>query len=161
MRIKSIIAEDFVNYKLPSMFIVTCQCDFKCYKELGFSENDCPNAYLLNTPDIHMSNEEIYKMYESNDISKAIVIGGLEPFMQFLELENLIHYFRDNGEDCDIVIYTGYNPDEIVSEIAVLQHNYKNIIIKFGRYIPNSSAKYDETLGVVLASENQYAVKIS
>ena len=161
MRVKGIVAEDFINYKLPSMFIITCQCDFKCYRELGLPESDCPNAFLLNTPDICMSIEDIYKMYESNDISKAIVIGGLEPFMQFAELEDLIWYFRSHNENCDIVIYTGYNKDEIAPEISVLRRDFKNIIIKFGRYIPNSSPRYDDILGVTLASDNQYAEKIS
>ena len=35
MRVKGIIEEDFVNYKVPSMFINTCFCDFKCCTELG------------------------------------------------------------------------------------------------------------------------------
>ena len=38
---------------------------------------------------------------------------------------------------------------------------FKNIIIKFGRYIPNRNNKYDEILGVTLASDNQFAEKIS
>ena len=38
---------------------------------------------------------------------------------------------------------------------------YKNIIIKFGRYIPNSENKYDEILGVTLASQNQYAKRVT
>ena len=29
MRVKGIIEEDFTNFKLPSMFINTCFCDFK------------------------------------------------------------------------------------------------------------------------------------
>jgi hypothetical protein len=38
--------------------------------------------------------------------------------------------------------------------------DYKNIIIKYGRYIPNQTPHYDEVLGVYLASDNQYAVRI-
>ena len=38
---------------------------------------------------------------------------------------------------------------------------FDNIIIKFGRYIPNKQSHYDNILGVNLASDNQYAVKIS
>lgn len=161
MRIKGLMAEDFVNYKLPSMFIVTSTCDFKCYKEQGLDINECPNAHLMQTPDILISNDDIYKMYAENDISKAVVVGGLEPFLQFAELEDLIWCFRKHGENCDFVIYTGYNPSEIKYEIALLRHNYNNIIIKFGRYIPNSKTIYDDTLGVTLASENQYAKRIS
>ena len=60
----------------------------------------------------------------------------------------------------DVVIYTGYNKEEIADKIEVLK-KFKNIIIKFGRFIPNSKKKYDEVLGVELASENQYGEKIS
>ena len=35
------------------------------------------------------------------------------------------------------------------------------IIIKYGRFIPNQQKHYDEILGVYLASDNQYAEKIS
>ena len=38
---------------------------------------------------------------------------------------------------------------------------FPNIIIKFGRFIPNQQSHYDEVLGINLASDNQYAKKIS
>jgi hypothetical protein len=60
----------------------------------------------------------------------------------------------------DIVIYTGYNESEVSEQIERLRY-FKNIIIKFGRYIPNQQAHYDDILGVNLASNNQYAIKIS
>ena len=57
------------------------------------------------------------------------------------------------------MIYTGYYLDEIADKIRVLTE-YKNIIIKFGRFVPNQKKHYDEVLGVYLASDNQYAKKI-
>ena len=42
-----------------------------------------------------------------------------------------------------------------------IKKKFNNIIIKFGRYIPNSSKKYDDVLGVYLSSENQYALKLN
>lgn len=161
MRIKGLIAEDFVNYKLPSMFIITSECDFKCYKEQGMYANECPNAHLMDSPDMLIPDDDIYRMYIENDISKAVVIGGLEPFLQFSELRNLILCFRSHGEKCDFVIYTGYKPFEIKHDIDILRHDFENIIIKFGRYIPNSKSIYDDVLGVTLASENQYAKRVS
>ena len=62
--------------------------------------------------------------------------------------------------DDDIVIYTGYNKEEIVDKITQLA-DFKNIIIKFGRYVPNRPSRYDEILGITLVSDNQYAEKIS
>jgi hypothetical protein len=38
--------------------------------------------------------------------------------------------------------------------------NFDNIIIKYGRFIPNQEQHYDETLGVNLASNNQYAERL-
>lgn len=161
MKVKGIVTEDFINYKLPSMFIITSQCDFKCYTELHRNPDECPNYFLVDRPIIDVPNNLIYDMYLNNDITKAVVIGGLEPLMQFSEIEELIWYFRSHGENCDIIIYTGYNINEIYPEISVLCHDFDNIIVKFGRYIPNSKPIYDETLGVTLASCNQYAIKIS
>ena len=37
---------------------------------------------------------------------------------------------------------------------------FANVIIKFGRFIPNQKPHFDEVLGVELASPNQYAVEL-
>ena len=71
----------------------------------------------------------------------------------------LIHKFRDYTND-DIVIYTGYYPEEIKNEINRLKQ-YKNIIVKYGRYNPNYNKTFDDVLGIELISSNQFAVKIS
>ena len=82
-----------------------------------------------------------------------------EPLLQFNELLSYISYLRRYTLD-DIVIYTGYYKHEILQEVNILSQ-YKNIIVKFGRYIPNQKSIYDEILGVTLASNNQYAERIS
>ena len=84
---------------------------------------------------------------------------GLEPFDSWDDLLKLIGETRNLTDD-DIVIYTGYNKDEIKDKIYLLSE-YKNIIIKYGRYVPNQEKHYDDILGVYLASNNQYAEKIS
>ena len=58
------------------------------------------------------------------------------------------------------MIYTGYYDYEIKDQLNELKQ-YPNIIIKYGRYIPNQSPHYDEILGVKLVSDNQYAERIS
>jgi hypothetical protein len=73
----------------------------------------------------------------------------------FDELLEFINEFRKVSND-DIVIYSGYNEDEIYNKTYLLS-KYKNIIVKFGRFIPNQEKHYDEILGVELASPNQYA----
>ena len=160
MKLKNIVLEDFVNYKTPSMFLITSFCDFKCSHEGNFDESVCQNNPLVQQKTKDISLEYLYNSYINNPITKAVVIGGLEPFLQFRELYDLIKYFRDNGCEDDFVIYTGYYKEEIIPEIETLKE-FHNIIIKFGRYKPNEKEHYDEILGVKLASNNQYAEKIS
>lgn len=160
MRVKDILPEDFINYKLPSMFISTCFCDYKCCTELGLDIGVCQNAPLAQMEDKDIDDQIIYEQFVNNPITKAIVIGGLEPMIQINEVVNLINLFRIQGENFPFVIYTGYYPDEIPEPLERLKQ-YKNIIIKFGRYIPNQKPHYDEILGVSLASSNQYAEVIS
>lgn len=54
----------------------------------------------------------------------------------------------------------GYKEDEIEDKINQLKQ-YKNIIVKFGRFVPNQEKHKDSLLGIYLASFNQYAIKIS
>lgn len=160
MRVKDIVIEDFLNYKEPSLFIVSAVCDWKCCQESGMDAGECQNHSLASTQTNVVKDEMIYSAYMSNDITKAVVIGGLEPMLQFDEVINLIDYFRSNNTDCPFVIYTGYTEDELEIKLKVLS-TYSNIIIKFGRYIPNRNSVFDPLLGVELASDNQYAKQIS
>ena len=160
MRTRGIIAEDFVNYKLPSLFISTAYCDFKCCKEGKFNKEVCQNAPLLESSIRDIPIETIYDNYINNPITKAVVIGGLEPMLQFNEVYELIHLFRTHNINCPFVIYTGYYPEEIEDKTTSLKP-FNNIIFKFGRYKPNDVKRYDEVLGIELASSNQYGEQIS
>lgn len=161
MVIKGLKDEDFVNYKKPAMFIAFPTCTWKCDKECG--QQVCQNSALAHAPDIDISIDDLVERYISNPITKAIVIGGLEPFDSWTDLWKLIQAFRKQTED-DIVIYTGYKEfdnnafDDHLETLCCLG---ENIIIKFGRYVPNQKPHYDEVLGVNLASDNQYAERIS
>ena len=79
-----------------------------------------------------------------NDLTSAIVFGGLEWFDQFLELLECIEAFRKKTTD-DIIVYTGYNKNEIEEYLMTLK-KFKNIIVKFGRYIPNQKTHFDPVL---------------
>ena len=161
MKLKGIVDEDFVNYKLPSMFLITSICDWKCCKEAGIDISVCQNQSLAKEETIFIAEEKIFERYINNPITKAVVIGGLEPFEQFGEIFNLIFYFRSfKGCKDPFVIYTGYYPEEIDGQIRHLSM-FENIIVKFGRYIPNREKIFDETLGIELVSDNQFAIKIS
>lgn len=161
MRVKTVVDEDFTNYKKPSMFIGTISCGGKCCIEAGIPLSVCQNDGWRSGAPIVLSNRELCQRYLNNPLTKAIVFGGLEPFEQFKELERFIFTLRRVfGCDDDVVIYTGYNPEELSFELNVLSGHYNNIIVKFGRFVPNSQHRFDEVLGVELASDNQYAVQI-
>ena len=152
--------EDFVNYKKPSMFIGSAICDWKCCRNLSMDNSICQNSSLAVSPAIDISADEIFRRYISNGITHAVVIGGLEPFLQTDEVEDIIRTFRENGCLDDFVIYTGYYPEEIEGELEILKQ-YENIIVKFGRYIPDCEKRHDPLLGVSLISNNQFAERIS
>ena len=159
MRLKFIKRDDFVNYKKCSMFLGTTSCDWKCYKENNLPCSTCQNYPWSNNPIKEFKNQDIINMFLNDELEEAVVFGGLEPFLQFQELVSFITDFRKVSND-DIVIYTGYYPSELEKETKILKQ-FKNIIIKFGRYIPNRKSRYDDVLGVTLISDNQFTEKIS
>lgn len=160
MKLKGLIDEDFINYKKPSMTLLFPHCSFKCDKEYG--QPVCQNSSLANSKDIEIDADKLVDRYLSNNISRAIVMQGLEPFDSFEDLFEFVGKFSKKSND-DIVIYTGYKLDEIKEQVDDLHNNITNnkLIIKFGRFIPNSKEKFDDVLGVTLSSDNQYAKVIS
>lgn len=158
--VKEIVDENFQDYKKASMFIATIKCDFKCLVEKGLDCGICQNSKTAGLPDKKILISDVFTRYCSNPLTHAVVIGGLEPMLQFEEILNLISYFRENGCDDDFVIYTGYYTEEISQKVSLLKR-FKNIIIKYGRFIPDSVSVFDNVLGVTLNSKNQHAVKIS
>lgn len=156
MRLKGIIDEDFINYKKPAMVLEFPYCTFKCDKECG--KQVCQNSRLATAPDIKISQNDVIQRYLNNPITEAIVCQGLEPFDSWYSLFHLIYAFRKISND-DIVIYTGYTEKELEGKIHSLC-KFKNIIIKFGRFIPGQRYHHDDVLGVNLASDNQYAKEI-
>ena len=156
IKIKGIRMEDFTNYKKPSMYIAFPSCTFKCERECG--QKRCQNRSLVQSTNLEVGVKSIVNKYINNPITSAIVIGGLEPLDSKEDLFILISYFRVSTQD-DIVIYTGYKEEEIKNQLQYLRA-YRNIIVKFGRFIPNQQPHYDDVLGVMLASDNQYAERI-
>lgn len=157
MVIKGVTMEDFSNYKKPSMFVAFPSCTFKCDKECGMQV--CQNGALANLPNLDIEADIIVEKYLDNQITKSVVLGGLDPMDSWSDLLLFVEKFRERSKD-DIVIYTGYNRDEIANKINILKR-FPNIIIKFGRYIPGHKKHYDEVLGIELASDNQKAEVIS
>ena len=175
MRLLNVIDEDVVNYKKISMYVAFPFCSMKCNIDSGCDV--CQNSSLSELTALNTSGDELVQRYLSNPISHAIVLGGLEPFDSPFDLIAFVYAVRNkSGCDDDIVIYTGYTEEELdgthvysypngvlqsVAEDVYKQlKSYKNIIVKFGRFVPNDEPHYDEVLGVNLASNNQYAKRI-
>lgn len=156
MKIKGLVDFDLVNYHKNCLTIEMPICKgFKCGGEF------CQNSSLAKAPTIDVRDETIIDFYLHKTPAAALCFQGLEPFDSFDDMICFISKFRNDFliKD-DIVIYTGYNKDEISTELVELQQ-FENIIIKFGRYIPHHEPHFDKVLGVKLASDNQYAERIS
>ncbi len=152
--LKGIIDEDFVNYRVPSMTLEFPYCSFKCGKSL------CQNYALSGDESIKIDLDTLCVRYMGNFITEAVVCQGLEPLDSFKELLEFIDTLR-NKYHCtdDVVIYTGYDKDEINEQIELLS-DFENIVVKYGRYLPDQKPHLDEVLGVNLASDNQYAERL-
>lgn len=143
------------------MFISTISCGGKCCTELGLPLSVCQNDGWREQEAVIVHNDTLCRRFISNPITDAIVFGGLEPFEQISEIIGFIATLRDQFRCyADVVIYTGYYPGEIQSELEALR-GFPNIIVKFGRFIPDRPPRYDEVLGVTLVSDNQFAERIS
>ena len=153
MKIKGLISEDLVNYKKPSMTIIFPYCTFKC------GEGYCQNSELAKAPIIELNVNNLVDRYINNPITEAVVMQGLEPFDSWNDLIEFVKQLRESTDD-DIVIYTGYYKEEIIDKVEILR-KYKNIIIKYGRFLYNDKPIFDDILGITLASSNQYAERIS
>ena len=162
MRTKAIVTEDYTNYKVPALFIGCITCDCKCCTDGGFSPSVCINNSWDLAPVKEIDDDQIIKKYLQNPITHAVVFGLLEPILQYDEIKDFIYKLRSEYMcDDDVVIYTGYYEYEIDEIVAELSSLFNNIVIKFGRFIPDCTKHFDEVLGVDLASDNQYAKRIS
>lgn len=159
MKLKGIIDYDCTNYKEPVLTLEFPYCDFKCDKLNGCQV--CQNSSLIKEPTIEISLKTIWKLYKQNPLTKGFCLQGLEPLDSIDDVLNFIKYIRGNNFCNDpIIIYTGYNKEEVPKFIYQIT-DFDNIIIKWGRFIKGQNLHYDRILGVNLASDNQYAEKIT
>lgn len=151
MHLKQIIDESFGDYKQAAMLLVVPECSWKC--------KGCQNTHLAELETKNFPDEEIWGRYEKNAITSAIVMGGLEPFCNMDEVVSFIDAGVARGQDTPIIIYTGYDISITSDSFIQAAQRYRGqILVKFGRYIPNMPKVYNKHLGVFLASPNQYVV---
>lgn len=155
MKIKGVLDEDFQDYKKISMLIEMPHCSFKCLKELNLPISICQNCELSGQNDFEVTTKYLIDRFNKNSISEAIIFGGLEPFDSFDDVLSFITEFR-KVSNAEIVVFTGFDEHEIHDKIHILSQ-FTNIVVKFGRFVPNQEHHFDDVLGVELASPNQYA----
>ena len=174
MKLTNLIEEDFVNYRKPGMFLGFPYCSGKCNSP---GKIVCQNEELRCMPEgdlIDISPDEIIERFYANKISECLILGGLEPFDSYPDVLNLLtklsrhdpNYKWKNYRSYypEVVIYTGYYPFEIKKQLIDIAWHIPsciNVIVKFGRYIPGDKPHFDSILGVDLASDNQFAMKIT
>ena len=159
MKLKGIIDYDCTNYKEPVLTLEFPYCDFKCDKLNGCQV--CQNSSLIKEPTIEISLKTIWELYKQNPLTKGFCLQVLETLDSIDDVLNFIKYIRGNNFCNDpIIIYTGYDKEEVTKFIYQIT-NFDNIIIKWGRFIKGQNLHYDRILGVNLASDNQYAEKIT
>lgn len=125
-------------------------CTWKC--------KNCCNIHYKDYKDFYKRTIwEIINDYDRNKLVSTLILSGLEPFDNFDIMLSLIHWFRVFFED-DIVIYSGYELKEIEEYIKPLS-SY-NVLVKYGRYMPNKNHIYNEDLELYLSSDNQRTIHI-
>ena len=160
MRVRKLLTERFQDYKVPSMYLAACFCDWKCCPDKPYV---CQNNPVANLPVTDIPDDEILDTYLSDPITEAIVIAGLEPLLQAREVCNLIRRAAERAIRTTFVIYTGYTVCEardigFFDELKATGYGKDvQVIIKYGRYVPDQQPHFDEVLGVDLVSDNQYA----
>ena len=163
MRVRKLLTERFQDYKVPSMYLADCFCDWKCCPDRPYV---CQNHPVAKMPITDIPDDDILDTYTADPITEAIVIAGLEPLLQPHEVCALIQRAVERGIKTTFVIYTGYDKEEVrrngfFDELKRTGFgNGVSVVMKYGRYIPDQQPHFDETLGVELASDNQYGERI-
>lgn len=170
MRIRAIKPDDFTNYHDPegwsSLFVGMGACDWKCCIAAGIPIETCQNSELARAPIVEVDATDLLRRYALE--SGSVVVGGLEPFNDMGSLKelatayrNFVDYIDSEKTELDkFVVYTGYNPDEVIDSVEEIYNIVKTrltFIVKFGRFVPGHKPHADKVLGVDLASDNQYA----
>lgn len=156
-----VIKQDCINNGKSITYLIESgvKCTFKCDKES--KSQVCQNYSLCKTaPKVFMI-KNLINDYLSQNLSKSITFQGLEPLDSLKQHLWFIYHFRKICND-PIYLWTGYTEEECDDLIYLINKmKWENIIIKFGRFIPNDESHLDPVLGVELKSKNQYAKKIS
>ena len=110
MEIIGISDINFTDYKLPSLYIATPHCSFKCEKDCGRAI--CQNSPLAKCDKMFVTVDKLVELYQANPITQAFVFGGLEPLDSSDLLDTIIE-LQVRAKPRRVVIYTGYTEEEV------------------------------------------------
>lgn len=162
-RLLDVKTDNITDYKKTSLLLVFPFCSGKCGEE-------CQNKHLMGTTPTGYKNTDIINLYIDLPSHGAVVFAGLEPWDSFSEMKQLVKDFVSQYKAIDIVIYTGYEYNEIENQIQELVDCFKanvansddNLIIKYGMYDVNKKEYWKSNiLGVNLATTNQAVISFS
>lgn len=162
-KLLDIKTDNIIDYKKTSLLLVFPFCSGKCGEE-------CQNKHLMGTVPTKYKNIDIINLYTNLPSHGAVVFAGLEPWDSFLEMKQLVKDFISQYKTVDIVIYTGYEYNEIKNQIQELVdcfntnvvNNDDNLIIKCGMYDVNKKEYWkSDILGVNLATTNQTVISFN
>ena len=69
IRLKGVVAEDLINYKKPSMFLITSFCNWKCCKG---NPSICQNNSLSTQPIKEIDIDNLIKLYTGIPVNLAV-----------------------------------------------------------------------------------------
>lgn len=159
----------FNDYKKPSLYIpIGITCTFKCLKDMS-EENqkifNCQNSELTKEKVFEVEAEKYILNFCAVEVMhEAVILAGLEPMDNFESVLEFIEVYSKLKPYNDIVIFTGYNLQEIKDKVDILfKTDIGNIILKVGRFDPDLENRniIDPIGGVKLISGNQEFIKIS
>lgn len=141
---RGIVHERSEDAPFMGALIVATNCSNNC--------KDCFNQHLKSTEIYCKTAEDIVAEIKHNPFNDGIILGGLEWSEQPDEAISLIRCAIEN--DLKVILYTGLTERDLFRRIPPTY--LYGCYVKFGRYDKTKASSNYSSLGVTLASTNQY-----
>ena len=145
---KGIIHERAEDAPFMGALIIATSCSNGC--------KDCFNQYLKTVKTYTNTAEGIIAEVKQNAFNDGIILGGLEWSEQPEEAIELIRCATANG--LAVMLYTGLTEEELYRRLP--REDLVGCLVKFGAYDNTCLSDSYSSLGVKLASTNQYVKRI-
>lgn len=146
---KGIIHERAEDAPFMGALIIATSCSNGC--------KDCFNQYLKTAKTYINTADGIITEVKQNAFNDGIILGGLEWSEQPEEAIELIRCATANG--LAVMLYTGLTEERLYSRIP--REYLVGCLVKFGAYDTSCLSENYTSLGIKLASTNQYVKRIT